>query len=65
MNVRQELASKKAFQTVAIPRRAGHFEIPSITWSYFNPEKVAYQTLTTNPIQIEVTPNETGAGNSN
>lgn len=65
VGARQELASKKTFQTVSIPRKAGHFEIPALTWSYFDPEKSAYETLTTQPMQIEVTPNESTASATN
>jgi hypothetical protein len=62
---RQELESKKQFQTVAIPRKAGHFEMPAITWSYFDANKEAYVTLSTQPMQIEVTPNESTSTNAN
>ena len=55
---RQDLASKKTFQTVAIPRKAGHFEIPPVSWSYFDPDKEAYETITTQAFPLEVTPSD-------
>lgn len=58
VGVKQDLESKKTFQTVAIPRKAGKFEVPAVSWSFFSPQKEAYETVTTQPIQIEVTPNE-------
>ncbi|MGZ3652420.1 MAG: BatD family protein [Bdellovibrionota bacterium] len=65
VGVKQELESKKTFQVVAIPRKAGKFEIPAVQWSYFDPLRVAYETLSTTPIQIEVTPNESNTTAAN
>jgi hypothetical protein len=65
VGVKQELESKKTFQTVAIPRKPGKFEIPAVAWSFFNPQKEAYETITTQAVQIEVTPNESTANGAN
>ncbi|MGZ6468527.1 MAG: BatD family protein [Bdellovibrionota bacterium] len=65
LGVRRELESQKSFQTVAIPRKAGKFEIPALHWSYFNPKKLAYETLSTQPISIEVTENNNASSNQN
>lgn len=65
IGVRRELESQKNFQTVAIPRKAGKFEIPAISWSYFNPKKSAYETITTQPISLEVTENANNNVNQN
>lgn len=51
---RQELESRKTFQVIAIPRKAGRFEVPAVSWSFFNPEKAAYEALSTEPMTIEV-----------
>ncbi len=56
IGVRQELASKKTFQVIAIPRKAGSFEVPAITWNFFNTEKQAYDSLTTQALHVEVQP---------
>lgn len=55
IGIRRELESQKTFQVVAIPRKAGKFEIPPFHWSFYNPKKQAYETLSTQPISLEVT----------
>lgn len=65
VGTRQELASKKTFQTVAIPRKAGKFEVPAVSWSFFNPAKETYETIATQPILLEVTPNDATGTNNN
>lgn len=66
IGVRQDLASQKTFQIIAIPRKDGKFEVPPISWSYFNTEKGAYETLSTNPLTVEVQPNNSpNASNQN
>jgi hypothetical protein len=65
IGIRQELESKKTFQVIAIPRKAGKFEIPAVTWSYFNTDKGGYDSLTTSPLTIEVQPNEAGNAGAN
>lgn len=44
---------------MAIPRRAGSFTIPAIEFSYFNPSNESYQTLSSEPYEIQV---EKGSG---
>lgn len=63
IGTKQDLESKKTFQVIAIPRKSGKFEVPAVSWSFFNPEKAAYETLTTEPMSIEVT--EGGASSEN
>jgi hypothetical protein len=62
---RSELASQKVFKIVAIPRKAGHFDVAPVSWSYFDPEKESYVTLTTNAIGLDVSPNDAAGTNSN
>lgn len=62
IGTRQELESKKTFQVTAIPRKAGVFQIPAISWSYFDPERNSYETLTTNSLTIEVSESSLGQG---
>lgn len=65
IGVKRELESQKSFQVVAIPRKAGKFEIPPFRWSFFNPKKAAYETVSTEPVSLEVTQNTSGAENTN
>jgi len=57
---KQELESKKTFQIIAIPRKPGKFDIPAFSWSFFNPEKTQYESLTTEALSIEVTEGVSG-----
>jgi hypothetical protein len=65
IGAKRDLESHKSFQIVAIPRKAGKFEIPAFHWSYFNPKKQAYETLSTQPLTIDVSENASGAANVN
>lgn len=47
---------KKSFEVTLIPTAAGEFEIPSLTFSYFDPRKGNYQTLKTPAYQIRIIP---------
>ncbi|MFK7770047.1 MAG: BatD family protein [Mariniblastus sp.] len=49
----------KYFSTSIRPRRAGITEIPSIPFSFFNPETESFRTVYSNPISIIVTESET------
>ncbi|MFW5753605.1 MAG: BatD family protein [Marinilabiliaceae bacterium] len=51
----------RTFEQLIIPRHAGTFEIPAIEYVYFDPERVSYQTLKSDPITIEVERSE-GSG---
>ena len=44
----------KTFDYLIIPRHSGQFEIPSVPFSYFNPETEKYLTLQTPAFQIVV-----------
>ena len=48
--------SYKVFKTVLVPSASGIYTIPSVKWSYFNPDKGSYQTIHTEPITIHVSP---------
>lgn len=50
----------KTLETVFVPRRAGNFTIPSMSFSYFDPAKEQYVTLETKPLPIQVTPAPAG-----
>lgn len=46
---------------VLIPEKPGQFTIPSLEFTYFDPESGEYRTLTTPASQIEVTPAASGS----
>lgn len=52
----QGTQSTKTFKTVLVPTASGSYTIPALSWSYFNPRSKQYETLHTQPIDIEVTP---------
>jgi len=55
----QGTSGTKTIEYTAIPRFAGDFEIPSIRFSYFDPKKEVYETLTSDPFNLHV---ERGVG---
>ncbi|TFF88511.1 MAG: protein BatD, partial [Promethearchaeota archaeon] len=55
-----KMKGKKIFKTLVVPNRSGGFEIPRISFAYFNPEKKEYITLKTEPIPFTVVPGEGG-----
>jgi heme exporter protein D len=65
IGARRGLDSQKDFQTIVIPRKPGNYQIPSLNWSYFDPEKKAYQTITTRPLELVVTESVAGIGPTN
>lgn len=48
------VSGSKEFDFLIIPRHKGIFTIDPITFSYFNPSTKQYQTITSDPIQINV-----------
>ena len=46
----------KVFRRAIFPKQIGEQTIPSISWSYFDPRRKRYFTLTSNPISINVDP---------
>lgn len=46
----------KIFKTVLVPSASGVYTVPAVKWSYFNPKTNQYTTLSTNPIELTVTP---------
>lgn len=48
------LSGSKTFNFMIIPRKSGKFEIPSVTFSYFNPSTGSYNTLKSDVFKIEV-----------
>lgn len=46
---------KKVYEQVIIPKSADVKEIPAVTFSFFNPARKKYETITKGPFPIEVT----------
>ncbi len=55
----QGLNGTKKAEYLAIPRRAGSFTIPAVEFSYFNPSTESYETVSSDPYEIQV---EKGSG---
>lgn len=56
--------SYKEFEVLLIPKVEGKFEIPKITFSYFDPNLKAYDSKMTEAIPIEITKAEASQQNS-
>jgi hypothetical protein len=48
----------KTFDQVFIPKRAGTYLLPSLRLSFFDPQARTYKTVTSEEIQVEVTPSK-------
>ena len=57
--VNNNTTNNAQYTYVVIPLKAGILKIPTINFSYFNPNKQTYQTTNTTPIPITVLPNPT------
>ncbi len=52
----------KVFRRAIFPKQPGPQNVPSLTWSYFDPKTERYVALKSDPIPIEVRPASTTAG---
>lgn len=50
------IKSYKIFKTILVPLASGQYTIPSLVWSYFDPNTKEFRTLRTQPIDLSVTP---------
>ena len=50
----ERIGGTKTFEEVFIPKVPGDLEIPSITFSFFDPEAERYRTLRTDPVKLHV-----------
>ena len=55
------LSGNRVIEYLAIPRHAGDYKIPAVTFSYFDIKSKSYKTLRTEDYEIKV---EKGAGNA-
>lgn len=44
----------KRFKRAIVPTQAGHYTLPALTLSYFNPETQHYETLSTQTVDLDV-----------
>lgn len=59
---REGLTGSKTFEYLAIPRHAGKFTVPAVTFTYFDLKSKSYKTLKSDEYVINV---EKGAGDGN
>ncbi len=52
------LGGSKIYEQVFIPKRAGTYTIPALSFSYFDPKARSYRTITTDPIRVEASPSQ-------
>jgi hypothetical protein len=53
-NTKDRISGKKTFSVILVPEREGRFEIPGVSFSYFDPGARKYETLTTSPMHLTV-----------
>lgn len=56
-----EIRGTKVFELTVVPSDREVTEIPQIEWSYFDPEKSAYETVKRGPYKITVSPSSASA----
>jgi len=53
------LSGKKQFEQAIVAKDSGISQIPPLSFSYFDPEKNRYRTITSQPIDIRISPSDT------
>lgn len=61
-NTTAGVSGSKTIEYMAIPRFGGEFEIPAITFSYFDPQAGTYKTIKSEPYKLQI---ERGEGDGN
>jgi hypothetical protein len=56
--VNYELGGSKVYEQVFIPKRAGTYTIPALSFSFFDPKSRSYKTLTTEAFRVEASPSQ-------
>jgi hypothetical protein len=49
-----EIGGEKVWEYVIVPKVPGEYDIPALTFSYFDPDRERYQTVTAPPISLAV-----------
>jgi hypothetical protein len=50
------MTGSKSFDYIFIPKAAGHYTIPPVNFSYFDPASQTYKTAETKPLDLQVSP---------
>lgn len=58
------VSGSKTIEYMAIPRYSGDFEIPAISFSYFDTKIGSYKTITSEPYKLHVEQGKEGEGNA-
>ena len=53
-----QVSGSKTFEEVFVPRRAGSYELPAFTLTYFDPDRKQYVTRRTQPLTVTVSPGD-------
>lgn len=61
---RTGLAGTKTFEYLAVPRHAGTYEIPPVSFVYFDTSSRTYKTLITDPYTVKVNKGKGGSGHN-
>jgi hypothetical protein len=64
INRQGSISGKKTFEYLLVPRAEGKVEIPALQFSFFNPAKKAYETVSSQPYSIDVEHGEGQYANS-
>ncbi len=51
-----QISGSRVYERVMVPEKAGDFSVPSISYSYFDPQVSEYRTVSTLPIELSVAP---------
>ncbi|CAN5569950.1 hypothetical protein BH09GEM1_BH09GEM1_31310 [soil metagenome] len=51
---RARVRGSKEFDWLVTPRQPGRQDIPSLTYPYFDPERIAYDTVSTQPLTLDI-----------
>ena len=49
-----DLIGRRTYERTLVPREAGGFTIPPVSFTYFDPSKERYETISTDPIPVTV-----------
>ncbi len=55
------IVGSRSIERIFVPTAEGEFVIPSISYSYFDPKTELYETVSTDPISVSVTPGSVDA----
>jgi hypothetical protein len=58
---REHVQGKRSQEYLVMAQQTGTFQIPPLSFSYFDPETRRYETVRTQPLSLTVTPGEAGA----